>query len=740
LREYGWLTKLDGQTRTEEIGQLLQIEPEVATELLQRLQAAKLIFFSEVPVKLVIATNQPAYVENPKIEWTQFGQLRIPISSARDIVAKLSSITLLRNPVFLGVTICWAILGFAIGVRLLAVEPMRAVLQRVAHHPLSIVAIIALILLTTVVHEFGHAVTCAAMGAPVRSMGVMIFYLQPAAYADVTDSWVLSNKWHRVIISAAGVYVQSIATAAATTAAMVLRAHGIKSDLLLVYISLNVGSIIFNLIPFIKLDGYWMLSSGLAIPNLRDRAAEWLRVSMLSLVTRRPVDPKLLRYNAVLQMTPQGRGLLACFGISSNLFGVGMWLAGISFLFRLGRLMGLRGGRQIGVVVGFIAFGVAVFGIKLWVGRRRATRAKSAPPVPAAGPVVTVTHDIDRTRPVQINPYAITMENINETLTFGWASADPVTVPRTQTIVRVSENLRSAITLNELDSAMNGLDSQTEGVLQELWHKKYLRYSAEWEVAEEEERYARTLGWLSLNVKVRGSERSVLARLKGKSVTILGVGGVGSNLALNLAACGIGSLHLVDGDEIEASNLNRQLLFNLADIGRRKTEVVAEKIAQFNPSVKVRTTHRFLGGVQDVLEVIQGADLVVRSIDTPLDAQFWVNEACVQMGIASTSAGFMPLGAVIGPTVIPGVTACLACYFKEMPRMHRGAGPTVTPVVTISAGILANEIITYLGQIGEIRTASGMLMLEVPTFEMRFQAGARDPNCAVCGARKAVTA
>jgi len=101
------------------------------------------------------------------------------------------------------------------------------------------------------------------------------YYLQPAAYADVTDSWRLSKiKWQRVARSLAGVYVQSLVTTFAVGICLALRTAGYRADLLLIFVAINLFSIAFNLVPFVKLDGYWILSIIVGVPNL-SRFARW---------------------------------------------------------------------------------------------------------------------------------------------------------------------------------------------------------------------------------------------------------------------------------------------------------------------------------------------------------------------------------------------------------------------------------------------------------------------------------
>lgn len=735
-REYDWLTRLDGQVKKEQVAAYLGMEAAFAEEFLRRLEAAKLILFSDEPIRVERA-KQETFAPAPAraIEWAQFGQLRIRITGADKLLAKLASVSLLRSKLFIALMTWIGLLGVAISVRLLQVANLTNLLQTFVLHTWQIAVLIALIFVTTAFHELGHAVVCTFFGAPVRSMGIMLYYLQPAAYADVTDSWRLKNKWHRVAISAAGAYVQALVNALAVVVLLALRITGHRSNLLLLYVAMNLVTMGFNLVPFVKLDGYWILSTILGIPNLRDRALEWLRVFVLSKVTRRPINEKALRYNAVMLMTPMGRSLLACFGISSNVFGAAMWAGGLSFLFQVSGWLGISRGRSYFFVGGLLLVGIIAFVVRLVLARRRP--AQSAP-VPAPQPAAMIRHSIDRTRPVRLNPFATVLDDHKGTLVFAWTSADQLAVQGGDKIRELLPNLRRGITLRELEEMREGWDTQTETIFQRLWQLKQVRYSTDWDIQEDEKRYSRQLGWLSFNIAARGAEKAVLSRLKTKSVAILGVGGVGSNVALNIAACGIGEVHLVDGDNIEMSNLNRQLLYRPSDVGRTKVEVAAERLTQFNPALKVRTTKRFLNSVHDVMNVIEGADFVIRALDTPVEAQMWVNEACVRKGIPSTGAGFMTQGAVIGPTVIPGESACLACHQEQLPWLDRGMGATLAPVVTITAGILANEVITYLGQLGQLRTTTGILFVEAPTLAINHREASRDENCRVCGARKAV--
>lgn len=721
--------RLDGQTHQQDIAALLKEESSYAEEFLTRLAAARLILFSEYPVQIRVTSHTPAEpVKSRTVEWSQFGQLRIRVTQAEGLVRFLAALPLAKN-IFFHLAALWiALLGVVVSVRLLQLESFSTQARSFVLHPTQIALLILLLFVTTALHELGHAVCCGVFGVPVRSMGIMIYYLQPAAFADITDSWRLKNKWHRVLICLSGIYVQAVINAAAAFFLLGLHLSGRRSTLLLLYIAMNLAMIAFNLLPFVRLDGYWILSAILALPNLLDRAREWLRARVLSALTRKPVNEKALRYSAVLHMSPLSRSLLTSYAMSAQVFSVAMWAGGLAFLFRVTRWFGVPATGSYFAVGGLVLCGVCIF-----IFRTR--KAASQSPLPAAT-TAPLPHSIDPVRSIRLNPFATVADDQKGTLVFAWTSSDQFAVPRTPQLVSLLPKLRHACTLEDIENGHGSLDSQTKAILYRLWQLKHLRYSSEWEIEEEYSRYSRQLGWFTFNMAARGMEKQVLSNLMDKTVVVLGVGGVGSNVALNLAACGIGSLHLVDGDTVEISNLNRQLLYTPADIKRHKVDVAADRLRLFNPSLRIRQTQTFLRSIEDVLRVIEGADFVVRAIDTPVEAQLWVNQACIEAGIPSIGAGFLMQGALVGPTVIPGQTACLACHQQQLPQLDRGVGVTLAPVVTTAAGILANEVVSYLAGLGTLRTTEGVLQINAPTFAITLHPVTKDPNCLVCGQLK----
>ena len=202
-----------------------------------------------------------------------------------------------------------------------------------------------------------------------------------------------------------------------------------------------------------------------------------------------------------------------------------------------------------------------------------------------------------------------------------------------------------------------------------------------------EGRYSRQMGFLSFFAGDAARDQAALGK---SSVLLLGAGAVGSHVLWNLAAIGVGRITVVDFDTVEESNLNRQLMYWPEDIGRVKVEVICERIGAFNPGITVTPVVQKIESIEDIRALLPGHDLVVKSIDTPVESNDWVNEVCVQAGIPYVTGGFLDNMGVVGPVYVPGVGAhCLACLDEPpLARIH-GTGPTFAPLTTIVSSMIA---------------------------------------------------
>lgn len=131
--------------------------------------------------------------------------------------------------------------------------------------------------LAKVIHEFGHGISCNHYGGECHEMGVMLLVFSPCLYCDVTDSWMMRNKWHRIIIGAAGMYIEVILSAIAIYVWWFTKPGLLHHLALNTFFVTTITTVIFNANPLMRFDGYYMMSDFLEIPNLRQKSEKLLR-------------------------------------------------------------------------------------------------------------------------------------------------------------------------------------------------------------------------------------------------------------------------------------------------------------------------------------------------------------------------------------------------------------------------------------------------------------------------------
>jgi putative peptide zinc metalloprotease protein len=133
--------------------------------------------------------------------------------------------------------------------------------------------------LAKVIHEFGHGISCVHYGGECHEMGVMLLVFSPCLYCDVTDSWMMKNKWHRIIIGAAGMYIEVILSAVAIYIWWLTKPGLLHHLALNMFFVTTITTVIFNANPLMRFDGYYMMSDFLEIPNLRAKSEKLLKES-----------------------------------------------------------------------------------------------------------------------------------------------------------------------------------------------------------------------------------------------------------------------------------------------------------------------------------------------------------------------------------------------------------------------------------------------------------------------------
>jgi len=231
----------------------------------------------------------------------------------------------------------------------------------------------------------------------------------------------------------------------------------------------------------------------------------------------------------------------------------------------------------------------------------------------------------------------------------------------------------------------------------------------------EVERYARHL----VLREVGGQGQQALARA---SVAIVGAGGLGAPAALYLAAAGVGQLTLIDPDVVDLSNLQRQVLFDTADVGAAKVEAAARRLAALNPHVTIDAQRARLEA-DNAVGLLAGCDLVLDGTDN-FATRFDVNAACVAAGVPLVS------GAIGRWTGQVGVFAGRPCYRCLAPEIPPDAETCVA--VGVIGSMMALEAIKLIARAGDSLTGR-LLIYDALAAETRTVTLVADPHCPVCG-------
>lgn len=249
---------------------------------------------------------------------------------------------------------------------------------------------------------------------------------------------------------------------------------------------------------------------------------------------------------------------------------------------------------------------------------------------------------------------------------------------------------------------------------------------------DEIQRYSRHL--LLKEVGVKGQKR-----LKAAKVLIVGLGGLGAPLAQYLAAAGVGTIGLIDFDEVEESNLQRQVIHGSRDIGRPKVASAKDSIRQINPLVKVET-YNYRLTADNAADIIENYDVVADASDN-YQTRYLVNDACVLLGkpnVFGAMYQFEGQAAVYYGKEGP----CYRCVYPSPPPPGLVPSCAMGGVVGVLPGIIgtiqANEVIKLI--VGGGDTLIGRLVT-FDSWHMKWRELkiCKDPNCPVCGKNPTIT-
>ncbi len=245
------------------------------------------------------------------------------------------------------------------------------------------------------------------------------------------------------------------------------------------------------------------------------------------------------------------------------------------------------------------------------------------------------------------------------------------------------------------------------------------------------ERYSRHI--LLDNVGVEGQEK-----LLNSKVLVIGSGGLGAPVLVYLAAAGVGTIGVIDGDVVDLSNLQRQIIHSTPDVGKPKVISAKESINALNPDVNVIAIQDIVTA-DNIAEIIADYDFIIDGTDN-FPAKFLINDACVLAGKPYSHGGILKFdGQTI--TVTPGNT-CYRCIFIEPPPVNAVPSCREAGVLGAIAGVLgtlqATECLKYLIGDGEL-LENRLLVFDALKARFRDVKVKKNPDCPICGEHPTIT-
>ncbi len=222
-------------------------------------------------------------------------------------------------------------------------------------------------------------------------------------------------------------------------------------------------------------------------------------------------------------------------------------------------------------------------------------------------------------------------------------------------------------------------------------------------------------------------------KLLSSRVLVIGAGGLGSPAALYLAAAGVGTLGLVDFDKVDASNLQRQVLFGTRDVGRPKVDVAGERLRELTPDVRIQA-HEVRLEASNAERIVRDYDIVLDGTDT-FPSRYLTNDVCVWLGRPLVYGSVMRFEGQVsvfdakrGP--------CYRCLFPEPPPPELAPNCAEAGVLGVLPGVIgllqATEVLKLLLNQGE-PLIGRLLVYDALAMQVRQFTLAKDPDCAVCG-------
>lgn len=258
-------------------------------------------------------------------------------------------------------------------------------------------------------------------------------------------------------------------------------------------------------------------------------------------------------------------------------------------------------------------------------------------------------------------------------------------------------------------------------------------------------RYNNNLNFFNIKSDLGHSKESFQKKLIDSKILVLGMGGLGSNLLMQLSGLGVGNIKCLDCDIVELKNLNRQVLYSEEFIGQRKTEVGINRLSNFNTNITYESFDKRIESMEDLKGLItKDLDFVFCAADyPPLKINSWVNKLCNENKVPFISGG---VGLACGSfyAVVPSETACLECYYQYIKENHGefieafktspiDFNAAIMPNIALLASMMSSEFLRIFLNISEPISVGRKVIVNFLTSEITFDnTWMRNSQCPVC--------
>ena len=217
-------------------------------------------------------------------------------------------------------------------------------------------------------------------------------------------------------------------------------------------------------------------------------------------------------------------------------------------------------------------------------------------------------------------------------------------------------------------------------------------------------------------------------KIKSSKVLILGMGGLGCPLSIYLASLGIGTIGIVDNDKVELSNLNRQIIYNIKDIGKFKINVAKRKIKEINNKTKIKS-HKIRVNKKNIDKLIKNFDIICDGTDN-FETRLMINDSSLKQKKILISAAVSGFDGHIFKFDFKKKTPCYRCFMPEIPLQNNNCGtegvtPTITGIIgTLQANEVLNSILSFKSDMEK-----KMIIFDSIKMNLRKVALSIDKNC-----------